>query len=436
MDSPSVVFLVLDSLRRDRLSTYNSKIDFTESIEKFSEEAAVFENAVANAPWTLPSHASMFTGMYPWEHNATQRNLSLEVEKPLLAERFSEEGYSTACISTNAWLSRKFGLGKGFDLVDNLSSGGLSEKLSKIRRTMDEWLSSPGNEQLKRLIVRLGNSLFHYWNSGSQTEEVLERGKEFIAENDQFFLFLNLMDAHEPYFPPEEYREKHGAPSPREICQDPTDYHFGRKQPDFDAINRIYDASVDHVDDMLGEFFDYLRDTGRWEGTVLIVTSDHGQMLGENEEYGHQFSVAESLVSVPLMVKGAEDVDSQVELRELYDIVLNAAGIEPGYEAGTRFAKGSYEFPDMMRPRIPPKKWRDFYRRHKFARSLDGRVTRSENEEEEVETKFEGFSKELSDEEKRRLEEKLELIGKSEKGEDLEEHTDEIRRKLKDLGYG
>lgn len=435
----NVLFVVLDSLRRDRLSVYNEDVDFTENLEEFSEGAKTYREAVANSSWTFPSHASMFTGMRPWEHGATQRNLRLDVDNDLLTERLSSEGYRTSCISTNAWLSGKFGLTEGFDTVDNLSSTGFSEMLTKARRTMDEWLSSPGNERLKRTIVRIGNRIFHYWLDKSKTETVIGRGQDFIDSGENpFFLFLNLMDAHEPYFPPQEYLESHDCVDPSTVCQNPTDFYAGREDPDFDEIRKIYDASVDYLDDQLGRLFQHLKDIGEWEDTVVVVVSDHGQMLGEEGFYGHQYSVAEPLIHVPLMVKAGEtgEVEEQVELSELYDIVLSATGVSDSYEEGTEYVMGGYEFPDVQRPRIPKSRWKELYQRHHFLRTRKGRMTRSEDEEGEVCFRFQEIGGEPSDEEKKEMRRELESIEGGEKGQQLDEKEEEIQEKLRDLGYG
>lgn len=438
-EKPNVLFVVMDSLRKDRVSVYNDEVDFTENIDEFSREATVYRDAVAQAPWTFPSHASMFTGMYPWEHGATQKNLRLEVDRDRLAEKLRDAGYRSKCISTNAWLSGKFGLTEGFDEADNLSSTGSSEFLTKIRRMMDEWLSTAGHERVKRTLVRIGNRIFHYWLGESQTGKIVEKSQDFIDDGEEpFFLFLNLMDAHEPYFPPEEYLEEHDCADPSNACQNPTDFHAGRRDADFEEIGKLYDASVDYLDDQLGRLFQYLEDRGEWEDTVVILVSDHGQLLGEEGLYGHQYSVAEPLVSVPLMVKGGGDgeVEQQVELKELYDITLAETGIDEGYSPGTRYAMGGYDFPDVQRPRIPKDRWKEFYRRHEFARLHKGRVTRSENEAGEAETNFQEFE-DLDGEEKEKLQRKLESIDwEEDEGTQLDEKDEEIQKKLRDLGYG
>jgi arylsulfatase A-like enzyme len=115
----NIAVIVLDTLRRDKVSVYNDDVDFTENLERFSSNSAVYENAVAQGPWTLPSHASIFTGEYPWKHNATQETLYLEDEFKQLPEIFSEKGYSTGAFSDNPWISSSSGLERGFDQLEN-----------------------------------------------------------------------------------------------------------------------------------------------------------------------------------------------------------------------------------------------------------------------------------------------------------------------------
>lgn len=429
----NVVFIVLDSLRKDRLGAYNEEVDFTDNIDDFAGEASVFSDVVAQAPWTLPSHASMFTGEYPWRHGATQRNLELETEKELLAEKFSDEGYDTACFSTNGFLNTHSGLVDGFDRVENLDLGDRFEFFDKFMDKAEAWMMQ-GESRLKKKLLRIGDRIFHYWNSETrETEEILGRGEEFIEGSESFFLFMNLMDAHEPYFPPGEYLEKHGAT--KKICQDASEFYAG-KEADFEEISRHYDASVDYMDDCLGEFFDFLREKGLWEDTLIVVTADHGQMLGEEDHYGHQYSVHEKLVSVPLMVKGAESSKNQVELRELYELIPGWVGIREGKTQGTEVALGGYDFPDMQVNRIPEGQRERLYRRFKFARTNDRKSveTKKEDGEKTVKTFDLESGEEVEDGE---LEEELQKADYgSSSGESIDEKDEEIKEKLEALGYG
>lgn len=439
-----VVFIVLDSLRRDRLSVYNSDIDFTSNIEEFAESAHMYENAVSQAPWTLPAHASIFTGEYPWEHGATQKNPKLETDTQTLAGKFRNEGYRTACYSYNAFLSDP-GLTKGFDEVDNFT--GSAEKLIPdfVIERWNNWLVSDGFDRLKRLIQRTGFRIFHSrFSKTSDAKKVLSRAKKFINSSrdadDNFFLFINLMEVHEPYYPEEEYRQKH-APDvdPSDICQDPTKHLSGRKGANFDAISKVYNACVDQLDDRLGEFFEFLEQDGIDEDTLVVVTSDHGQLLGEEDLYGHQFSVREELMHVPLIVKrsgkDSRRVEEQVELRQLYHLIPEWTGIEDGEtEVGIDLALGGYEFPDLAIKLIPDKLRQKFYRRLRFVRGEGRKLTESMPEQGETKYRMINLGSEEEIDVEERFKQEIEQTGETESEGELEA-GDEIKDRLEALGY-
>jgi len=392
----NVVFLVLDALRRDRVSLYNDDVTFTENLAALGTESVVFTDAIAQAPWTLPSHASMFTGTYPWEHQATQQSPSFEPEEPTLVERFAGAGYRSAGFTPNPWVSPFSGLATGFETWDNfLTPTGFSMPDFVRSSKILEWWSTRRFERFKTALTDMADSLFETWTrrQGSkmaQSERVLERGMEFVSGTDRsrpFFLYMNLLDAHEPYYPPEEYRERH-APDvdPRAECQIPSRHLKGEAEADFDRIGRLYDASVDYLDDAVGEFVDFLRRTDRLEDTVLLVVSDHGQALGESGLYGHQYGIGEELTSVPMLIRApghdSERIQELVELRELFEMLPSYAGLRSDYEPGVDVAKGGYGFPDLAIRQLPNTRREDHYKRFRFAVDGDTYLIRTETERE------------------------------------------------------
>jgi arylsulfatase A-like enzyme len=431
----NVVVLVLDCLRKDSVSPYNTEVDFTESIEGFAEEAKVFENVVAQAPWTLPSHASMFTGMYPWEHGATQKNLDLDVESELLAEKYAEKGYETGCYTINGFLNPESGLTDGFSKVKNLDISDRFSGINKAFNKLDSWLASTDESYLRRKLVRLGERFFGgYGVEPDTTEKILDRGKSFVEQSDDnFFLFMNLMDAHEPYKPEEEYVEKHGGFDTSEICQNTDNFYHDSEAADFDVIRGAYNASVDYMDDQIGEFFDWMKEQGVWEDTTVVVTSDHGQMLGEEGFYGHQYSVHRHLTSVPLIVKSGNierKEDELLELRQLYDLIPKWSG-DNTETSEVEVAKGGYEFPDFMIHRVPKERKKEFYRKLRFAQDSKGKLIEEEDEDGNKAYREEG---EVQD--RPRLRKEIEGIGESSEGEKLKDKDEEIKNRLQDLGYG
>ncbi|WP_424007457.1 sulfatase [Haloferax denitrificans] len=345
-ESPeNVLFVVMDTVRKDHLTPYGYDRPTTPGLDRFADEATVFEQAVAPAPWTLPVHASLFTGMYPSQHGADQENPYLE-GATTLAETLSAAGYDTACYSSNAWITPYTHLTDGFAEQDNffevMPGEFLSGPLAKAWKTMND---SDALRTLADKLVSLGNAAHEYLAGGegadSKTPAVIDQTIDFVDDSEEFFAFVNLMDAHLPYHPPEEYKERFapGVDS-TEVCQNSKEYNAGAHEIDDDEwadIRGLYDAEIAHIDDQLTRLFDHLKETDRWDDTMVVVCADHGELHGEHGLYGHEFCLYDPLVNVPLMVKhpdlDAERRDDQVELVDLYHTVLDSLGVEGGEPA-------------------------------------------------------------------------------------------------------
>ncbi|AUX10872.1 arylsulfatase [Halalkaliarchaeum desulfuricum] len=345
----NVLFVVLDTVRADHLTPYGYDRETTPTLERFAAESTVFEEAVAPAPWTLPVHASLFTGLYPHQHGADQETPYLEGEVTL-AETLSAAGYDTACYSSNAWITPYTRLTDGFDDRDNffqaMPGDFLSGPLARAWKRLndDDRLRSVANR-----LVAFGNSIHEYLASGggsdSKTPRAIDCAREFIERSEAdsspadpgWFVFCNLMDAHLPYHPPEKYagRFAPGVDS-TSVCQNSKEYNAGAREIDdeeWEAIRGLYDAEIAHMDAELGRLFGWLRETGRWEDTAVVVCADHGELHGEHDLYGHEFSLYDPLVNVPLLVKhpklGTGRRDDLVELLDLYHTVLDVLDVDP-----------------------------------------------------------------------------------------------------------
>ena len=290
-DGSNVLFVVLDTVRKDRLTVYDDERETTPNLAAFAEEAAVFEQAVAPAPWTLPVHASMFTGQYPSEHGATQEDPYL-AGATTLAESLSAAGYDTACYSSNAWITSYTNLTAGFDDHDNFFQIMPSELLSGPLATL--WQTMNDNDALRGIadrLVQVGNKLHeHFAEEGggdTKTPQVIDRTIDFIDDSEDFFAFINLMDAHLPYHPPEAYAERFapGVDS-TEVCQNSKVFNCGARDIDDEEwadIKGLYDAELAHIDDQLDRLFSHLKETGQWDDTTVVVCADHGELFGEHD---------------------------------------------------------------------------------------------------------------------------------------------------------
>ncbi|QGX95604.1 sulfatase [Haloplanus rallus] len=354
-DAPgNVLFVVMDTVRADHLTPYGYDRPTTPGLADFASEATVFEEAVAPAPWTLPVHASLFTGLYPSQHGADQENPYLE-GATTLAETLSAAGYDTACYSSNAWITPYTHLTDGFDAQDNffevMPGDLLSGPLARAWKTMND------SDRLRTIadkLVSLGNVAHEYLAGGegadSKTPAVIDRTMEFVDDSEDWFAFVNLMDAHLPYHPPDEFAAEF-APGVDDtaVCQNSKEYNSGARDIDddeWDDIRGLYDAEIAHIDAQLTRLFDWLKERGEWDDTTVVVCADHGELHGEHDLYGHEFCLYDPLVNVPLMVKHpdltADRRTDTIELVDLYHTVLDAldvAGGDPAAPGETAVAR-------------------------------------------------------------------------------------------------
>jgi arylsulfatase A-like enzyme len=412
----NVLFVVLDTVRKDHLTPYGYEKPTTPTLDALAEEATVYEEAVSPAPWTLPVHASMFTGRYPSEHGASQEQPYLDESVGTLAEAMRAAGYDTACYSSNAWITPYTRLTDGFDRQDNFFEVMPGEFLSGT--LADLWQRVNDSDRLRRVanrLVELGNEVHEHFAGGkgadSKTPAVIDNAIEFTDEADDWFTFVNLMDAHLPVYPPEEYREEF-APGvdPEEVCQNSKEYNSGARDIDeaeFEDIRGLYDSEIRHMDAELRRLFDHLKATDQWAETLVVVCADHGELHGEHGLYGHEFGIYDPLVNVPLIVKapGVDPgrSDQQVEMQDLYHTVLDFAGVEavgtPVEETRSLlsadyrdFADGEYAFIEYHRPVVELKQLETkaaaanvdldresrYYSRMRGARRVNGKYIRNE----------------------------------------------------------
>ncbi|CAI48564.1 AlkP-core domain protein [Natronomonas pharaonis DSM 2160] len=417
---PNVLVVVLDTVRKDHLTPYGYDRPTTPALASFADEARVYEEAVSQAPWTLPAHASLFTGQYPSVHGATQESPYLSAETATLAEAVSASGYTTTCFSSNAWITPYTRLTAGFDEQDSFFEALPGSVLATAAADLWSWVLDSRLRPLADRLVAAGNAVHERLaargRAASRTPAIVDRTQQFIEGADgPWFAFLNLMDAHLPYYPPEQYRQQF-APDvdPGAVCQNSKAYNAGAREVDeaeFEAIRRLYDAELRHLDAELGRLFEFLRTSGRWDDTAVVVCADHGELHGEFGRYGHEFAVYEPLVNVPLLVD-APGIEpgrdrQQVELLDLYDTVLDIAGAaEAASSVGARpfeperslcrpgrdIEDGDYGFIEYDRPVVELEQLERkaaaagieldedgrFYSRMRAARRPDGKYIRNE----------------------------------------------------------
>lgn len=310
---PPVVLVTLDTTRADRLGCYGYERATSPRLDELARDAVRHARAYSTSSWTLPAHASLFTGAYTYTHGARYdadgplvlgdaidhagakryRARGLDPRLPTLAERFAEAGYATGGFVAGPWMKRVFGLDRGFAHWDD-------------------------------------DGIDH--ENGRRADALTDAALAWLGEHadEPFLLFLNYYDAHSPYDPPASVRDRFAAdvagggalPGPGEPMT-------------LAQANALYDAEIAFADEHLGRLLDALRERGLYDGAWIVVTADHGDVLGEHGKLGHGRYLWEEEIRIPLLVKrpGARGAgstsDAIAQINDVAPMLVRELGLAP-----------------------------------------------------------------------------------------------------------
>ncbi len=272
-DPPNIIFISIDTLRQDHVGSYGYSKNITPVLDKIASEGVRFENSYSTAPWTLPSHMSMFTGLPPSVHKVDFDIKKLDERIKTFPEHLKGNGYHTGGIVSAIYLKKTYGYARGFDYYQ------------------------------------------HMYNKG--VEKITDSGLKWITEQDDspFFLFLHYFDAHWPYQPPTEYALKMGVNISEKRWRHYGRLNFLRKysDPKIDMppeirkrVINLYDAEILRVDTNIGRIVEFLKKKGIYDNTVIVITSDHGEEFKEHGSFGHFHQLYSELINVPLIIRYPE----------------------------------------------------------------------------------------------------------------------------------
>lgn len=320
---PNVFLIVIDTLRADHLSAYGYERETSPHLDRLASEGTLYERTIADAPWTLPSHASLFTGLFVRDHDTQSNHLTLDERYETLAERLTAAGYHTGGFSNNVWTNPTSGLEQGFQTFEELwrEQPSRGEGISRDVPTED-------------MGADLANRKIFSWLDG-------------LEDDEPFFVFINYFEPHLPYRPTEPFDDDflpegidEGTVRRLRSFYSPREYGYILHVPwmkvsdrDLQVLTSLYDGEIAYVDSKIGELVAGLRKRGLADDTVLVITSDHGEHLGEHHMLGHKFSVYEPLLHVPLIVWGpghipaGRRVATPVQSHRIYGTVLDLAGL-------------------------------------------------------------------------------------------------------------
>jgi arylsulfatase A-like enzyme len=316
---PNVVLIVFDTARADRFAWSDGGRDVAPRLAALARDATVYTEAWSPAPWTVPAHASLFTGRYPSAHRTDCGGLRLPDGEITLAEILRDAGYRTAGYTANPWLGNNYNFQQGFDTW--------GETWREVRDGDPDTGATLNNERVARFL--------DWWRDDP------------LARRQPFFLFVNYFEAHLPYRPPEPERARRLRPGadPERVVRlarlgHPDEMRFilglsALTPEDLGILGDLYDGEIAYVDRRVGEVVDLLRGAGVLDRTVLAIVADHGENLGEHGLLDHKMSVHATLLRVPLLLRYPPRVAAgariavPVQTHDLFPTILGLVGVPP-----------------------------------------------------------------------------------------------------------
>lgn len=337
-ERPNIIVIVMDTVRADHLSCYGYEKKTTPQLEKLVESSRIFHKAYTPGGWTPPAHASLFTGLYSTAHKVTQENWTMSEKLLTLAEVLSGEGYETLGIVENPMLTKYHNFHQGFQ---------------NYYESWKEKKEYKGNK-----------SLFPF-----------RKHIKSQKKNKPLFCFINFIAPHSPYNSSKGFYDTFLTDESISVeANHWVDYYIDRinfSPEEFQHLNELYDAEILYTDFLIGEIINLLKNHRLWENTLFVVTSDHGENIGDHGLVDHVFSLHESIIKIPLIIHypkmfspGTEDHKPAL-LVDIFPTVLSAVGLKKKnfffqgvdltkIRRGDRLIFSEYYYPKQVLQKYPP----------------------------------------------------------------------------------
>lgn len=328
---PNIILIIMDTVSAKHCSIYGHARATTPGLARFATDAIIYRHCFAPAAWTIPSHISLFTGLFPSQHGGNNMDFIYPGQYYTLPEVLKESGYTTLAISSNLLISRQTKFDVGFHEFHSMESLYSTDRFYHMRESIkalkpqirndlkEAWIIFhqswngkyylyPMQHILDRIYRKYRGNIYNY--SSPATTRTFRLAQKLLKKtiNSPVFLFINVMEAHSKYNPPRRFL----TPLDREQLKksplnkmSPDDFYFKPLELAYERelLRQLYDQEITYLDEVLGDFILFLRKAGLEDDTLLIVTSDHGESLGEHGIWGHIFGVYNELIHVPLLIK-------------------------------------------------------------------------------------------------------------------------------------
>lgn len=332
--TPNIIILLLDTARAQSFSGYGYARPTSPHIDALAAESVVYEQAIAPGSWSLPSQVSLLTGMFPAKHGAHELHLSYAHAYPMLPEVLREAGYHTLGVSPNSWMSDEFGVTHGFErYVKMWQYHPTAPAPARRAAGLGAWV----DRKLQRWYWR------HVFPRRNRAEHVNRHIQALLTRTPEpFFLYAIYWDMHLPYAAREQDAARWLPPGvtmsqAQRVNRDPLKYLAGQismSEQDFAVLQALYDGALVSLDAAIGALVAWLRQRGILDRSLLIITSDHGENIGEHGLMSHAYSLHDTLIHVPLLVRypalfpAGQRIAHQVQLTDLFPTILDVLGLE------------------------------------------------------------------------------------------------------------
>jgi len=292
---PNVILISIDTLRADHLHCYGYDRETSPALDRLAREGALFENVFARSSWTLPTHASLLTGLTAKVHMVQFDASRIDPAHPFLPDLFRAAGYRTRGVISGPYLDPIFGFGRGYAPGD----------YERVVFTGYEGATDFHDPRLGRTVPLAD----HQSHRTITSPTIADRAIDFLRKNgdERFFLFLHFFDAHSDYIPPEAIWRKFDPDYDGQMTGDGlwfnTAFRPGMKREDFDHIVALYDGEIFFTDSHVGRLLDALDRLDLTADTIVVVTSDHGEEFLEHGGKTHRATLYDEVLRVPLIIR-------------------------------------------------------------------------------------------------------------------------------------
>jgi arylsulfatase A-like enzyme len=338
--TPNVLVLLWDTVRADRLTPYGYERRTTPFLDSMAKEGVVYERAVSAGIWTLPSHSSLFTGKVVTEHGVNGNYQRLDDEHVTIAEALGDAGYDTFAFSANPFIARDTGLLQGFADVYHPWDEPYADD---VKRVLKKHIVDGDINGVNAQKKRKGGKHWTYQEAAPIAHKVFTGWlDERDGAEEPFFAFINLMEAHATRLPSGKARERLIDPDADERAKQldqsaPAQLAWmaganPMDEADLEALSQVYDATLLDLDRALAKLMADLEERQLIDNTLIVLTSDHGDALGDHERMGHQFHVYNSVSRVPLIVSwpghvAPARVSEPKSTADLFELIVTTADI-------------------------------------------------------------------------------------------------------------